>query len=154
MKPKNPGAVSWWLVFSIIFILIGAWGCSSAPASGGPSIEITSPENGATVSAGALHVDVLVSNFTLVDKLGQANVPGEGHIHYFLDVAAPDTPGKPAIPPAGSIWAATPSTTYSFENVPVGKHTLSAELVNNDHTPLSPPVISTVTFTAVAGGAP
>jgi hypothetical protein len=138
----------------LISISIVCASCASAPVqTGAQSIKITHPTEGDTVSAGAFQVNVDVSNFVLLDKLGQANVPHQGHIHYFLDVDAPTTPGQPAIPTSGT-WAATPDTSYIFENVLVGTHTVSAELVNNDHTPLNPPVVSKVTFSATAGGLP
>jgi hypothetical protein len=105
-----------------------------------PRIEIVQPRNGYILKTGDVTVTVQVTNFDLVNKLGQANAPGEGHIHYFMDVMPPTTPGQPAIPPSGSIWAATPNTSYTFSNVSVGTHSFYVELVNNDHTPLQPPV--------------
>jgi outer membrane protein assembly factor BamB len=122
-----------------------------------PRISILQPTNGAIKRAGSITIDVSVSNFNLVDKLGQANVSGEGHIHYFMDVQPPTTPGQPAIPPADSVWAATADTSYTFNNVPDGIHTFYVELVNNDHTPLEPPVVSQVqvyaiTYTGGLGG--
>jgi hypothetical protein len=146
---RNLGAL-----VAIPIMLTAVAGCTSAPVqSAAPGIVITHPTDGDTVSAGALQVNVDVSNFILVDKLGKANAPGEGHIHYFLDIAAPTTPGQPAIPASGT-WAATPSSSYSFENVSVGTHTIAVELVNNDHTPLDPPVVFEVTFSATPGGIP
>jgi plastocyanin len=121
-------------------------------SGGSPTISITQPDNGASVTAGDITVSVDVSNFKLVDKLGQTNVAGEGHIHYFLDVTPPTTQGQPAIPPNGSIWAATASTTYTFKNVSAGSHTISVELVNNDHTPLQPPVTASVSITVTSSG--
>jgi hypothetical protein len=151
---KNLLRLKWPLFFLVIITVFMAAGCTSAPAQPtAPSIRITQPTDGGTVSAGAMEVNVEVTNFDLVDKLGEANVPGQGHIHYFLDIPAPTTPGKPAIPASGT-WAPTASTMYSFEDVSVGTHTVSAELVNNDHTPLNPPVVSEVTFTATPGGLP
>jgi len=123
---------------------------------GGPSITITSPTNGSTIPAGNVTVTVHVDDFSLVDKLGQANVAGEGHIHYFMDVMVPTTPGKPAFTAQGT-WAPTINTSYTWTNVMPGTHNFSAELVNNDHTPLNPPQYSmvnvTVTGAATAGTA-
>ena len=121
-----------------------------------PRVTILQPQNGAIGRAGSITIDVSVSNLNLVDKLGQTNVPGEGHIHYFLDVTPPTTPGQPAVTAQGT-YAATAATTYTWQNVPVGLHTLSVELVNNDHTPLNPPVVSQVqvyaiTYTGGLGG--
>lgn len=117
-----------------------------APAPA-PTIQITSPSG--SVQTGDVTVSVQTSNFSIVNKLSQANVAGEGHIHYFLDVDAPTTPDKPAVTAAGT-YAATVSTSYTWKNVTAGTHTLSAELVNNNHTPLVPPVIAKVTVTVTA----
>ncbi|MDD1750237.1 MAG: PQQ-binding-like beta-propeller repeat protein [Methanothrix sp.] len=114
-----------------------------------PRITITQPTNGAITRAGSITVNVSVSNLNLVDKLGQVNVPGEGHIHYFLDVTPPTTPGQPAVTGPGT-YAATADTTYTWQNVPVGLHTLSVELVNNDHTPLSPAVVTQIQVYAIS----
>jgi hypothetical protein len=35
---------------------------------------------------------------------------------------------------------------YTFANVPAGEHQLMVELVNNDHSPLSPPVMQHIQF--------
>ncbi len=121
---------------------------TSAPAPT-PSAVITSPEDGSTIPAGDVTVSIQVSNFNVVDKQGQANASGEGHIHYFLDVDAPTTPGKPAIPASG-VWAHVADTTHTFGNVAAGTHTISVELVNNDHTPLTPPVVVKVAVTVEA----
>lgn len=132
----------------------GVWFTVSPAASGPaplPTLTITSPANGATLPAGDITVTIQVTNFNIVDKQGQANVPGEGHVHYFLDVDAPTTPGQPAIPPSG-IWAHVAATTYTFTNVASGTHAISVELVNNDHTPLVPAVVAKVTITVTAAG--
>jgi hypothetical protein len=106
----------------------------------GTTVEIISPQDGATLPPGDITVVAQVTNFKVADKLGQANVPGEGHLHFFLDVTPPTAQGKPAIPPSGD-WAPVAGTTYTFKNVGEGTHTIAVELVNNDHTPLNPPVV-------------
>lgn len=111
-----------------------------------PTITIVSPSDGATVPAGDVTLTVQVSNFNIVDKQGQANVPGEGHIHFYLDVPAPTTPGQPAIPPNGA-WAHVSGTTFTFTNVTPGTHTITVQLINNDHSPLIPIVTAQVTIT-------
>ncbi|WP_164913766.1 outer membrane protein assembly factor BamB family protein [Methanoculleus taiwanensis] len=115
--------------------------------TGVPNVTITMPENGSTVSAGNVTVDVNITNFSLVDNLGGAPVAGEGHIHYYLDVAPPTEQGKPAVPENGS-YAVSTNTSYTWENVTPGMHNLSVQLVNNDHTPLDPPVTAMVNVTA------
>lgn len=87
------------------------------------------------------------SNFQVVNKLGQPPASGEGHVHFYMDVAkVPTEPGKPAVTAQGT-YHATAGTSHTWEDVPAGSHTFSAQLVNNDHTPLSPPVSETVTVT-------
>jgi hypothetical protein len=108
----------------------------------GPSIKITSPA-GNVFHIGDVLVNVQVTNFTLVDKLGKANAPGEGHIHYFLDVDAPTAQGAPAVTGPGT-YAAIPGTSYTWHNVGGGSHKFSVELANNDLTPLNPPVVATL----------
>ena len=112
-----------------------------------PTIQITAPADGSTLSAGDITVSVQVSDFNLVDKKGETNVAGEGHIHYFIDVDAPTIQGTPAVTAAGT-YAATSATSYIWPNVMPGTHTLSVELVNNNHTPINPPVVATVKVTA------
>ncbi len=114
-----------------------------------PSLTITSPSDGATLPAGSVTVTAQVNNFNVVDKQGQANVAGEGHLHFYLDVPAPTTPGQPAIPPSG-VWAHVSGTTYTFTNVAAGTHTITVQLVNNDHTPLIPVVTAQITITVTA----
>jgi plastocyanin len=84
---------------------------------------------------------VQVTNFNIVDKQGQSNAAGEGHLHFYLDVDAPTTPGQPAIPTSG-VWAHVASNSFTFTNVAAGMHNISVELVNNNHTPLDPPVVA------------
>ncbi len=122
---------------------------------GAPSIQITSPLEGATVPEGNVTVMVHVDDLTLASKLGQANNAGEGHIHYFMDVAAiPTTPGKPAISAAGTYYP-TVNTSYTWTNVMPGMHKFAVELVNNDHTPLVPAkyAMINVTVTGAASAA-
>lgn len=113
---------------------------------GAPSIKITSPDDNATVPAGNVTINVHVDDLTLVDKLGAANEDGKGHIHYFMDVGVPTTPGKPAITSSGT-YVPTPNTSYTWTNVMPGKHLFAVELVNNDHTPLNPPKYAMINVT-------
>lgn len=88
---------------------------------------------------------VSVSGFNLVDKIGQANVPGEGHIIYYMDVQPPTTSDKPALTEQGS-YVISAGTSYLWRLTVTGKHTLYVQLVNNDNTPLAPPVTAQVNF--------
>ncbi len=112
-----------------------------------PMITITSPREGDRIPAGNATVMVNVTNFDLVNMLGAANAAGEGHIHYYMDVPVPETPDKPAITSPGT-YVPTTNTSFTWMNVKPGIHNFSAQLVNNDHTPLIPLVYSTVNVTA------
>jgi hypothetical protein len=95
-------------------------------------------------------VTASVYNFKLNDdNIGKANVPGEGHYIYYLDAAPPTTQGQPAFTAPGS-YRISASHAVSWNNVPVGEHTLAVQLVNNDNTPLEPAVIMETTLTMPA----
>jgi len=131
-------------LLTLILVLTGA--CTSTSTTSAPTLVITSPTNGATVPAGNIVVNAKVTNFNVVDKQGQASISGEGHVHFYLDMDAPTTPGQPAAPTTG-VWAHVSGTTYTFTNVAAGTHTISVQLINNDHTPLIPLVIAKITIT-------
>ncbi|MDD1678160.1 MAG: hypothetical protein LUO93_03115, partial [Methanomicrobiales archaeon] len=135
------------VILSILgFALIA--GCVTPPAAT-PHITITSPVDGATISSRDVTISVQVQNLTLVNKLGQANVAGEGHIHYFRDVEPPTTPGQIAVTTPGT-YVPTANTSYTWMNLSPGMHNFSVELVNNDHTPLVPPVVETIDVTIMS----
>lgn len=135
------------LIISVLS-LIGIAGCEGTPV---PTVTITDPSSDMELEARNITVSVDVSNFDLVEKLGESAAPGEGHIHYYIDVEPPTTPGEPAITEPGT-YAATTETSYTWANVTEGTHALAVQLVNNDHTPLEPPVIDGVTVTVVPPG--
>ncbi len=113
-----------------------------------PSLRIIMPKDGSTVRDGSIEVSVEVANFNLVSP-GGANVLGEGHIHYYLDVEIPTTPGAAAVTDSGT-YKATTETVVTWDNVGLGTHTLGVQLVNSDHTPLEPPIIAEVTVKVTA----
>jgi hypothetical protein len=79
------------------------------------------------------------------DAVGKANVAGQGHLIYYIDVAPPTTPGQPAITKAGS-YRITTDTFQLWVNVANGTHTFAVQIVNNDNTPLDPPVTAQITL--------
>lgn len=123
-------------------------GCTSTPQT--PTVKITAPSNGATLRAGDVTIRADVSNFNVVDKQGQSNVTGEGHLHFYMDVTPiPSAAGQPAIPAnTSAAWAHVSATSHTFNGVPPGTHTFTVQLVNNDHTPVVPAVTDMVTVTA------
>ena len=103
-----------------------------------PSVRMTSPNDGATVGP-TFTLQVDQSNFTPSLGLeGKPNLAGYGHYHVFVDMDAMPMmmmggmmsmdgmvamPGSDTIPLDLSAW-------------PPGKHTLTVEAVQNDHTPI------------------
>jgi hypothetical protein len=113
-----------------------------------PTVIIVTPVDGAAIVSGSIQVSVEIMNFNLVPP-SMVNAVGEGHIHYYLDVDIPTTQGQPAVTAPGT-YKATTATSITWDNVTPGTHTLGVQLVNNNHTPLSPPVITKVTVTVSA----
>jgi hypothetical protein len=114
-------------------------------------LRITQPVQGSAVNAGDVTVEVEVDNFNVVDKLGQAPEDGEGHVHFYIDIGEiPTVDDEPAVTDEGT-YHAQATQEFVWEDVEPGTHTFAVQLVNNDHTPLSPPVIAQVTVEAVEG---
>jgi hypothetical protein len=108
----------------------------------GPQVFILKPWYNVALTPGDITVTVEVDNFKLADKLGQAKAPGEGHLIYYLDAAPPTVQGQAATTSAGSFFE-TAATTYTWPNVAAGAHNFAVQLVNNDGTPLTSPVVKT-----------
>jgi hypothetical protein len=127
-----------------------ATAADETPGAGGgegdrPSVEIASPDDGETISGSSVTIEVDPSDFEVVDKLGEPAAEGEGHVHFYRDVdEVPTTPGQPAVSDEGT-YHATATTEHTWENVEPGTHTFAVQLVNNDHTPLEPPVVMEIT---------
>ena len=112
----------------------------------GVNVTIISPKEGEHVAAGNVTVEVNLTNFTLVDPVGQPNAPGEGHLHYYLDAPIPTNASEIAIPKTGG-YAISTNLSYTWENVTPGEHNFSVQVVNNDHTPIIPLVFDIVNVT-------
>jgi hypothetical protein len=117
-----------------------------------PSVTFTSPMDGATES-GTVTASVDLTNFELdAADVGKENVDGRGHLHFSLDDGKFDHPkysganGQLAVQ-LGVDGQYSPSTEpgITYKGVPPGKHTLSVDLVNNDHSETG--VSQSVTFT-------
>jgi hypothetical protein len=137
----------------LALVVLAAFAGCAAPA---PSLDIITPQEGATVPAGDVTVTIRAGNFRIVDKEGQANVRGEGQVHFYMDVGTvPSTPGSLAIPSAPDIrWARVAGTEYTFTDIPPGTHTFTVQLVNNDQTPVTPLLYRSVTITVPAPPVP
>lgn len=107
-----------------------------AQESSAPSFDIT-PSEGQVIYGNKVPVLVAAENFEIVDyKENTLIQPGKGHVHIWLDEQNPTVDN--------SVQLTTEIFTYS--DVAYGEHTLTAELVNNNHTPLVPRVTKKVKF--------
>lgn len=104
---------------------------ASAPATP-PTLKLVAPQDGATVPAGDLTVNVEATGLKF-SMPSNTNVAGEGHVHFTLD----DRPFVMSITPDAVI-----------EGVEPGTHTLEAELVQNSTESFDPPVREEIAFTA------
>jgi hypothetical protein len=122
-----------------------------ACGGGETDVRITQPAQGSTVAAGDVTVTVEADTFNVVDRLGQPPEEGEGHVHFYIDVGEiPTVDGEPAVTDEGT-YHAVATTEFTWEDVEPGTHTFAVQLVNNDHTPLRPPVIAQVTVEVQEG---
>jgi plastocyanin len=111
-----------------------------------PRIKIDEPKESAVISTNNVTIKSNYTFFSVIPHFGMANVRGQGHLHYFKDVTAPTTPGQPAITATGT-WNQSANFLNNWTNLAPGRHKFSVELVQNDHTPLVPPVVATVNVT-------
>jgi len=154
-RRRSSTAIAWASVLAIAIALAGCGGSGGAPADGSreagsggrtygdygagggasgsdPTVGILEPAMDGVVKANKVTVRIKVSNLILV-RPGGPPVAGQGHVHYTLDRGYP---------------AMVPAETYEFTGVRKGRHTVTVELVGNDHSPLEPAVRQTVRFTA------
>lgn len=125
-------------------VLLGAWPLAAA-AQGDPSIEITSPEDGDTVTLedGEVTIEIEVENFELVEA-GSEPAEGEGHAHLIIDGDMPDA--GDTLGDEATHMGAEPFTERAVELEP-GEHTVIAVLGNAEHEVLDPVVSDEITFT-------
>ena len=85
-----------------------------------------------------------VTNFVLCsDCFGKGDVAGEGHWHIFLD----------QVNMAHMLtMAGGPSQVVSLKGVTPGRHTFYAVLVGNDHMPIMPMTMASVTLYVQSSG--
>lgn len=97
----------------------------SAPKT--PILKIISPSDNELIKSSSVNVKVQADNFNLV-PVGSPVKDGEGHFHVWLD----------------SEKQLGPQTTFTFDKVVSGKHTITAELVKSDHSSLTPKITQAI----------
>lgn len=105
------------------------------------SISIVSPQSNQVITGDQVTLRVAVPEFRLVDfRSYPRSAAGQGHLHIWIDQK--DFTKASAIKTASNI--------YTLPNLKPGKHAVTVELVNNDHSSLNPRVISTTAFSTVS----
>ncbi|XUW99379.1 MAG: fibronectin type III domain-containing protein [Dehalogenimonas sp.] len=117
----------------------------SSPPVPTPTLKIATPSTGTSFDSGNVTISINAGNINLVPD-NRPNAPGEGRVVYYLDVPIPTTAGSSALSNAGT-YKESESTTNAWTNLSSGVHILGVQLVQNDHTPFSPPIFATVSVT-------
>jgi len=129
------------LITAILAVLLLAWPSASAVAAA-PVLSVATPADGAIISDSSFTVTFHVANFQIVQstvplaeagKHPEVNRPGEGHLHFILDL-------QPLV-----TWYQ--DTPYTFTNVAPGEHQLMIEVVENDHSSFNPRVMRMIRIT-------
>ncbi|APV44456.1 Purple acid Phosphatase, N-terminal domain [Dehalogenimonas formicexedens] len=120
----------------------------AAPPVLTPTLKIAGPLTGTSFDSGDVTISINAGNINLVGD-NRPNAPGEGRVVYYLDVPIPTTPGASAFSAAGT-YKESESTTNGWTGLAPGIHILGVQLVQNDHTPFSPPLFATVSVTIKA----
>ncbi len=120
------------------------------PNTGVPSIAITSPQAGETITLAAdvnksFPIAFTTENFTLAAPGTPTCGTGCGHVHVLVDGDACNS--------STQTYNAEGSTSpinalFAFCAMPTGSHTVTLELHNDNHSIVSGGVVSTVTVTA------
>ncbi|MBI3954031.1 MAG: hypothetical protein HY330_05910 [Chloroflexi bacterium] len=110
----------------------------AGPSTGAAALKVRAPRadrpitsRGATTGV-AVGVEVIGFELDKANLGSSTNKAGTGHWHVLLD---------------GQYVSATADLYAILQNVAVGSHTVKVELHNNDHSPVSPAVEGSVTFT-------
>jgi len=125
-----------------------------APASREPEMRIVYPGQGARVPSAQVSVQVEVRNFRLVRP--GAPRPGEGHLHFFIDVPASAVADGEIIPLDQTdkfVHLGTPPFTTRTLTLSPGIHTITAVMADGTHAKLPIPRPVSVTFFAQPPGA-
>jgi len=125
--------------------------------AGTPEVQIVSPADGATVGP-KFSIQVKPTNFTpSLDLEGKPNLKGYGHYHVFVDMPAMTEGGGGAMMSMAGMVLMPGSNSFDVDLSawPAGKHTLTVELVQNDHTPIegAKPAMISINLQGSAGAA-
>jgi hypothetical protein len=125
-----------------------------SPASGKPEVKVTEPKDGATVGP-KFQIKVQPTNFTPSEGMeGKQNLPGIGHYHLFvdMDMSSMNQPGVMMSMAGLVLMPGTNIVDVDLSGWKNGKHTVTVEPVQNDHTPIegAQPALFTITLTGAS----
>jgi plastocyanin len=117
----------------------------SLTSSAAPAIKLIAPAAGSMLHGDKVTVSVAVFNFQLADFVKTpAPRQGQGHVHLWLDTDPKDPKAAYKMTEGGPIV---------FDQVKAGEHTLTVQLVGNDHKPVVPEVKQVVHFSTMGAEA-
>jgi sugar lactone lactonase YvrE len=103
-----------------------------------PSFQVLGVVQDGYVMGTDLNISVLAYNHILKDfAVAKEAKAGEGHIHLWLDASSLD---------ASTAVKAFKNEPVVFKDLKPGEHTLTIQLVGNDHKPVTPEVKQTIKF--------
>lgn len=110
-----------------------------------PALTAITPSESQTIYGDKVPILLSVENFEIVDYAQYPTLSaGLGHVHLWLDEASPTRESA----------AKVTDDNFTYSDVAYGSHILKAELVNNNHTSLTPPVATTINFKTAPAIAP
>ena len=110
-----------------------------------PTLKVVTTGAGQTIYGQRIPILFATENVQLVDyQKNPTNIKGQGHIHVWLDEKNPSAQNAKIVTEQNTLYT----------DVPYGDHTLKAELVNNNHSSMNPPVVVNVTFKSALATSP
>jgi hypothetical protein len=138
-------------ILQVLFLLVVIFSLSCRPEPLAPQeavLYIVEPAADSVIEGNSVDIITYNINFKIIDKMGQKNVPGEGHFIYYLDVNPPIVKGETAITAEGT-YVTTTESRYTWQDVADGDHIFWVQLVNNDNTPVEPAAAVSVPVTVI-----
>lgn len=125
-----------------------AAGPDAVTVSGTPAARITNLQDGATLGP-TFDLGLAADNFTpSCDLEGKTNQQGFGHYHVFIDMPMMDASADMSMMSMqGMVAMPCDSLPLDLSAWPSGPHSLTVELVQNDHTPIEGAGLATINFT-------
>lgn len=114
---------------------MGLFILTAPPVDAAANISIMHPMEDHVVYGDEMDLNLSISDFTLnASAIGGPNVAGEGHWHLYIN---------------GNLIAPYATENLHLAQLPQGDHLIEVELVENDHSSLSPKVMASVNITVM-----